>query len=306
MYYDKFILFYDFLFKFTHAQSNRKNIENQFEAITVLNLQDKYFDPNWHFHPHYQIFTVIEGAGTRFIGDNIQTFEQGDTVMIGPNLPHLWRSDKAYFDQEFPQKSHGIVVYFSESFLGNEFLENSEMQSIKRLFDHSTRGMVLTGNIQEATVVALKKIVIQKGFDRILTLLALLHQLSNSSDWQPICSSGYVNTYKITETERMQKVHEFVLKNFKEEISLSEVAEIVNMSTSAFCRYFKKRSNKTFLDFVNEIRIGNACKLLNEDQYTIGDIAFESGYNSISNFNSQFKRMMGCSPRVYVSLIGKI
>jgi AraC-like DNA-binding protein len=280
-----------------------KNIENQFEAITVLDLQDKYFDPNWHFHPHYQIFTVIEGAGTRFIGDNIQTFEQGDTVMIGPNLPHLWRSDKVYFDPEYLHKSHGIVVYFSENFLGSEFLEKSEMQNIKRLFDNSKRGMVIHQQTREITIAFLQRIALQKGFDRILTLLELLHLLSNSTEWDPICSSGYVNSYKISETERMQKVHEFVLKNFKEEISLAEVAEIVNMSISAFCRYFKKRANKTFLDFVNEIRIGNACKLLNEDKYSIAEIAFESGFNSISNFNSQFRKMMGCSPREYMKTI---
>ena len=279
-----------------------KNIENQFEAITVLDLEDKYFDPNWHFHPHYQIFTVIEGSGTRFIGDNIQTFDRGDTVMIGPNLPHLWRSDKIYFDTDIDQKSHGIVVYFSESFLGNEFLEKSEMQNIKKLFEHSKKGMALHGKMQEATVTSLRKMADQKGFDRILTLLALLHNLSNGNDWEPICSSGYENSYKITETERMQKVHEFVLKNFKAEISLTEVADIVNMSTSAFCRYFKKRSNKTFLDFVNEIRIGNACKLLSEDQQTIAEVAYECGFNSISHFNSQFKKLVGYSPGKYIKL----
>jgi AraC-like DNA-binding protein len=279
-----------------------KNIENQFEAITVLDLKDKYFDPNWHFHPHYQIFTVIDGSGTRFIGDNIQTFDRGDTVMTGPNLPHLWRSDKVYFDPEFTQKSHGIVVYFSENFLGNEFFEKSEMLNIKKLFEHSKRGMAIHGQMKEATVMALIKMTEQKGFDRILTLLTLLHDLSNGNEWERICSNSYENSYKFSETERMQKVHEFVLKNFKEEISLTEVAEIVNMSTSAFCRYFKKRSNKTFLDFVNEIRIGNACKLLPEDDCTIAGVAYECGFNSISHFNSQFKKIVGYSPGKYIKL----
>jgi len=222
--------------------------------------------------------------------------------MTGPNLPHLWRSDKVYFDPEFTQKSHGIVVYFSESFLGNEFFEKSEMQNIKKLFEHSKRGMAIHGQMQEATVKALIKMTVQKGFDRILTLLALLHDLSSGNDWERICSSSYQNSYKFSETERMQKVHEFVLKNFKEEISLTEVAEIVNMSTSAFCRYFKKRSNKTFLDFVNEIRIGNACKLLPEDNSTIADVAYECGFNSISHFNSQFKKIVGYSPGKYIKL----
>lgn len=280
-----------------------KNIENQFEAITVLELRDKYFDPNWHFHPHYQIFTVLEGTGTRFIGDNIQSFETGDTVMIGPNLPHLWRSDKTYFENDSQEFSHGIVIYFSESFLGGDFFEKSEMQLIKKLFEHSLRGMTIENESRYMTIDMLKKIVIQKGFDRILTLLELLHMLSISNEWQYICSRGYVNLYKISETERMQKVYEFVLKNYKDQISLHEVAENVNMSISAFCRYFKKRSNKTFLDFVNEVRIGNACRLLSDEKYSIAEVAFESGYNSISHFNHQFKKIMGQSPSEYLKLI---
>lgn len=280
-----------------------KNIENQFEAITVLELRDKYFDPNWHFHPHYQIFTVLEGTGTRFIGDNIQSFETGDTVMIGPNLPHLWRSDKTYFENDSQEFSHGIVIYFSENFLGGDFFEKSEMQLIKKLFEHSLRGMSIENESRYMTIDMLKKIVIQKGFDRILTLLELLHMLSISNEWQYICSRGYVNLYKISETERMQKVYEFVLKNYKDQISLHEVAENVNMSISAFCRYFKKRSNKTFLDFVNEVRIGNACRLLSDEKYSIAEVAFESGYNSISHFNHQFKKIMGQSPSEYLKLI---
>lgn len=280
-----------------------KNIENQFEAITVLELRDKYFDPNWHFHPHYQIFTVLEGTGTRFIGDNIQSFETGDTVMIGPNLPHLWRSDKTYFENDSQEFSHGIVIYFSENFLGGDFFEKSEMQLIKKLFEHSLRGMTIENESRYMTIDMLKKIVIQKGFDRILTLLELLHMLSISNEWQYICSRGYVNLYKISETERMQKVYEFVLKNYKDQISLHEVAENVNMSISAFCRYFKKRSNKTFLDFVNEVRIGNACRLLSDEKYSIAEVAFESGYNSISHFNHQFKKIMGQSPSEYLKLI---
>lgn len=215
-----------------------KNIENQFEAITVLDLRDKYFDPNWHFHPHYQIFTVLEGTGTRFIGDNIQSFEAGDTVMIGPNLPHLWRSDKTYFENDSNEFSHGIVIYFSENFLGGDFFEKSEMQLIKKLFEHSLRGMTIENKSRFKTIDMLKKIVFQKGFDRILTLLELLHMLSISNEWQYICSRGYVNLYKISETERMQKVYEFVLKNYKDQISLHEVAENVNMSISAFLQIF--------------------------------------------------------------------
>jgi AraC-like DNA-binding protein len=279
-----------------------KNIENQFEAITVVDLRDKYFDPNWHFHPHYQIFTVLEGSGTRFIGDGIQTFEPGDTVMIGPNLPHLWRSDKIYFENSHELFCHGIVVYFSEDFLGHEFWEKTEMKKLKQLFQDSLRGISLNNATKLKTIQILKELPQEKGFERILKLLELLHLLSISNDFEFICSRAYINSFKQSETERMQKVHEMVMKNFKNDIDLTTIAENVNMSVSAFCRYFKKRSNKTFMDFVNEIRIGNACKLLTENKYSISQVAYESGFNTLSNFNNQFKKITGKNPSEYLKL----
>ncbi len=279
-----------------------KSIESLNQSFLVKKLQEPFFDPNWHFHPHYQLFTVIKGTGTRFIGDDIRHFEEGDTVFLGPNMPHLWRSDRNYFEKESQLKTEGIVLYFKEDFLGNDFFEKPEMFDIKSFLKNSERGLDLTGKLGVEMVRDLNELLGLTGFEGISKLLNILHKLSVTNDYQYISSSNYTNTHKISETERMRIVHEYVLKHFKENINLSTVASLSNMTEAAFCRYFKSRTNKTFSDFVKEIRIGNACKILQDENKSISQTCYESGYNTVSNFNNQFKSLKGVSPLQYQKL----
>jgi len=276
-----------------------KNIESQVRLVTVHELKEPHFDPNWHFHPHYQLFTVLKGTGKRLIGDSIQTFEPGDTVFLGPDIPHLWRSDPAYFGADSDLSTHGVVLYFQEDFLGKDFFEKQEMLPLKQLLIDSKRGIEYKGNLRDHICQELLELRNAEGFNGILRLLALLNKLAHGESGSPIASYGYVNTYKVSETERMQKVHNYVLQHFAQEIRLGDVASLAGMSEAAFCRYFKARANKTFIDFVNEIRIGHACKLLLEDQWTIAQIAYDSGFDSLSNFNRNFKKYIGHTPREY-------
>jgi AraC-like DNA-binding protein len=279
-----------------------KSIENLNQSYLVKTLKEPFFDPNWHFHPHYQLFTVIKGTGTRFIGDDIRLFNIGDTVFLAPNMPHLWRSDREYFEKDSQLMTEGIVVYFKEDFLGSEFFEKSEMYDIKTLLKKSERGLDLTGQLKEELVNDLKNLPVDSGFQGIIKILSILDKLSKSTDYQYIASTTYSNTHKISETERMRRVHEYVLKHFKENINLSTVASLSNMTDAAFCRYFKSRTNKTFSDFVKEIRIGNACKMLQDENKSISQTCYESGYNTVSNFNNQFKSLKGVSPKQYQKL----
>jgi AraC-like DNA-binding protein len=280
-----------------------KNIENPLSSITTLDLRDPYFDPNWHFHPHYQLFTVLEGTGTRLIGDSISHFEPGDTVFLGPDLPHLWRCDKSYFDPNSQLVTHGIVLYFTEGSFGEGLLQKPESIQILHLLEKSKRGLHFKANAQKVVISTLKNIKKLKGFDVMIELLSLLNYLSKNDDYEFITNIGYLNTHKVSETERMQKVYEYVMKNYKETIKLSDVASLAAMSESAFCRYFKKRANKTFSDFVAEIRIGQACKLISSEKYNIQQVCFESGFNTLSNFNKKFKEIVGNTPSNYLKEI---
>jgi AraC-like DNA-binding protein len=282
-------------------QPLRKDLEPVAASFVAKKLVEPYFDPNWHFHPHYQLFLVEEGTGTRFIGDSIKPFGPGDLVFLGPNLPHLWRSDQEYFSRQSIQQTKGIVVYFSEDFLGTSFFKNQEMASIRQLLDHSRKGLEWTGSTRDRIEETLQQLVRQPiDFTRVLNLLTLLDELSHATDYRFLTSPNYSNTVKPNETDRMQLVHDYVLGHFPEELSLETVADLAGMTAPAFCRYFKARANKTFSEFVTEVRIGHACKLLMAGKLSITQVSYESGFRTLSNFNRQFKDITGQTPSIYV------
>ncbi|SFD90112.1 AraC family transcriptional regulator [Spirosoma endophyticum] len=282
-------------------QPLRKDLEPVAASFIVKELVEPHFDPNWHFHPHYQLFLVEEGTGTRFIGDSIKPFGPGDLVFLGPNLPHLWRSDQVYFDKSSNLTTKGIVIYFAEDFLGTDFLEKQEMTALRQLLNQARKGLEWTGYTRRRTETALKNLTQKSvGFERVIGLLNLLNDLSHATDYRHLTSPGYTNTMKPNETDRMQLVHNYVLGHFPDDLSLDTVADLAGMTPPAFCRYFKTRSNKTFSEFVSEVRIGHACKLLIGGKLNITQISFESGFRTLSNFNRQFKDITGQTPSGYV------
>ena len=277
----------------------RKSPISENKCFEIYRLREPYFDPYWHFHPEFQIFTVLEGTGTRFIGDHVAPFKAGEVVFTGPNLPHLWRSDPEYFEGNTKMITDGIVIYFHESLISEGFFQKDEAIQLRLLLQVSSRGVKLIGI--EATEIKDKMMVLldAKGFERILLLLEILNDLSKSKQHQLLSSAGYSNTLNPTGSERMSKVHAYVMKHFTDKITLEEVAEVANMTPAAFSRHFKRSANKTFSNFLSEIRIGYACKLLIEKRLNSSQACFQSGFNTLSNFNRQFKLITGMSPLKY-------
>jgi AraC-like DNA-binding protein/quercetin dioxygenase-like cupin family protein len=268
-------------------------------AFEVKFLKAPHFDPNWHFHPEYQLFIVLKGTGTRFIGDHVSPFKKGDLVFTGPDLPHLWRSDPEYFEGDEQLWTEGVVVYFHEHFLGNEFLQKKEAYRIRQLFIRAQRGIEIIGDTAEKAGNLMAELLRATDFESILTLLNLLNLLANTSAYNLLSSAGYTNSLKESDTERMNKVHAYVMKNFREKITLEEVAAIANMTATSFSRYFKTHANKTFSDFLTEIRIGYSCKLLIGKKMNISQVCYDSGFNTLSNFNRQFKMVTHYNPLEY-------
>nr|WP_255502032.1 AraC family transcriptional regulator [Algoriphagus sp. AK58] len=258
-----------------------------------------FFDVNWHFHSEYQLFVVLKGRGTRFIGDHTGAFREGDMVLTGPNLPHLWKNDKAYHDPTHGLETHGIVIYFPDNFLNESVFQLEEFEGIARMLKLSERGIEVTGN----TNIQIKKMMIEmlqlKGTESIIQLLKILDLMVDSKDCKLIADAGYINTNKESEKDRMGQVYEYVMQNFQGKVSLEEAAQISNLSVSAFSRYFKSRVNKSFSDFLTEVRIAHACKLLHESDLNISEISFESGFFTLSNFNKLFKDRMKKTPLEY-------
>ncbi|RPE12186.1 AraC family transcriptional regulator [Chitinophaga lutea] len=262
-------------------------------------LKEPHFDPNWHFHPEYQLFVVLRGTGTRFTGDHLAPFRQGDFVLTGPNLPHMWQSDPEYFEGNKDLWTEGIVVYLPEDFLGNGFLEKKEAWQMRQLLTRSSQGIEFYGNTNQQATLLMQQILLQHDFGRILSLLQLLHLLSQSTECRQLASAGYTNQLKASDTERMNSVHAFVMKNFREKITLDEVAAIANMTPTSFSRYFKTHANKNFSDFLTEIRIGYACKLLMDENIDVAQVCYDSGFYTLSNFNRAFREITGYNPLAY-------
>lgn len=268
-------------------------------AFEVKYLVAPHFDPNWHFHPEYQLFLVIKGTGTRFIGDHVSPFREGDLVFTGPNLPHLWQSDHEYFENNTELITEGIVIYFPENFLGREFLQRTEMYKIRHLLQTVERGMEIYGTLHTQVSGLMNDLLTAADFDRVMTLLKILNSIAGSSEHRFLATEGYFNSMKETESDRMSRVHSYVLKNFREKIRLEDVAAIANMSPTSFCRYFKAHGNKTFSDFLTEIRVGHSCKLLTTQKISVSQVCYDSGFGTVSNFIRQFKSITTCSPLEY-------
>ncbi|MDP4680005.1 MAG: AraC family transcriptional regulator [Cyclobacteriaceae bacterium] len=268
------------------------------KTFRIKDLNEPFFDPNWHFHNEYQLAVVMQGTGTRFVGDNISHFEAGDMVLTGSNLPHVWRNEEQYF-QNLGLMTRVIVIYFSPDFMGDTFLNKDEMIDVRELMLRANRGLLVSDKTRDIARDIMINMLGQNRFDGVISLLQILNILSTSNDLKYINKEGYLNTITDSDSERMRAVHAYVLNNFKGNILLEEAASLANLSPTSFSRYFKARANKTFSDFVAELRIGLACKLLPDYDKTIVQIAFECGYKTLSHFNRKFKELTGTSPLKY-------
>ncbi len=275
------------------------------ESFVVKDFDYPYYPTPWHFHPEYEIVLVTESTGKRFIGDSIRDFAPGDLAFIGPNLPHLYRNDPAYYAMQEPNlRARSIVVHFLELSFGQNFLSLPETKTLQNLFLKSQLGLDVTGHTRKLATEKLHALCILTGFPRWLKLLELLQLLSESAELKTISRTHVIGKNEM-ESDRMNKVFEFVMKNFDREITIAEVSNHVNLAANSFSRYFSQRTRKSFIAFVNEVRLSHATKLLQENRLSIAEICFTCGFNNLSNFNRQFKNVYQVSPLSYAKQFHK-
>lgn len=269
------------------------------KAFEIRELIAPYFDTNWHFHSEYQLFVVLKGQGTRFIGDHMQNFREGDMVLTGPDLPHLWKSDRAYHIPENRTETHGIVIYFPDNFLNESVFQLEEFEAISNMLKKSVRGIEINGVTNILIRQMMLELLDMRGIKSLIQLLKILQTIADSTDCRLIADAAYINTNKESEKDRMGQVYEYVMHNFQGKVSLEEAAQLSNLSVSAFSRFFKSRVNKSFSDFLTEVRISHACKLLHESDLNISEISYECGFFTLSNFNKLFKDRIKKTPVEY-------
>ena len=266
-------------------------------SFLYIDEECNYFDKPWHFHKEYELVYIDKTRGTRFIGDQVSFFDDGDLVLLGPNIPHLYRnSDNYYKNNKLRAKS--IFIHFTEDFLGNSFFDLPEMKQVKKLLEKSELGIEITGITND---LVKRKLIEMKGFkpvNRLMKLLEILIVLSNSKDLKPMLSKAFTaNSTK--DTDRIDQVLQFILNNYKNDIYIEEIASQLNMSIASFSRYFKHHTHKTFSNYVTEIRISHACRLMMDSHYNISEICYLSGFENQSNFYRHFKKFTGVIPKEY-------
>lgn len=262
-------------------------------TLRAFHRKDLFYSPFWHFHPEYEIVYISSGKGKRHIGNHISYYENGDLIFLGPNLPHFG------FNEELAGEHLEIVLQMKEDFLGRDFFSRPEMIQIQKLFERSRQGLSFSQQIKESVGGKLKEMLELSGFERLLALLDLLHSLSLTEDYKVLNARNFSFEVNSQDYPRIQSVYDYVASSFKDQITLDDIAKRVNMTPPAFSRYFKKLTGKTFIQFVNEYRIAHASKHLVEEDKSISEISFDSGFNNISHFNKQFKLITGVTPRMY-------
>lgn len=272
----------------------------QNEAFQIMKVNDPYFFPSWHFHPELEIMLVQEGSGIRFVGNSMERFQTGDLVLYGSNIPHLYRSDKDYYEKDTPLVSRATVVYFNENFLGDSFWQLPPIAPIKKLLALSKRGIKFNGAVKEELQAHIQRLDAQtNSIGRIIDLLSILKIMAETKEYELLLHSDFTKYVSEDECERINKVYQFIIDNYTQNPTLDEVSQIANMSSTAFCRYFKTHTNKTYTQFLNDIKIDNVCRLLLDNQLTISQICFETGFNNFTHFNDQFKKIKGITPKQY-------
>lgn len=269
-------------------------------TVRVFDKDRRNSIPVYHFHPELELIYVKGGSGKRHIGNHLSCYQNGELILMGAGLPHSGFTDR------MTRNIFEVVVQLREDFLGKEFLNVQEMEPVKQLFERAKMGISFHGQTKRVVGARMEKLDGMDGFERLLALLAILKMMADSDEYEILNAEKYSLVVRQQDNERINEVYNYVQKNFKRAIALEEIAEEVSMTVPAFCRYFKKQSGKTFTQFVNEFRIVYACKQLSQENTSITDIAFESGFNNFSHFNKLFKQRTGNNPSGYRNAIRQI
>jgi len=261
-----------------------------------------FFSTEFHFHSACQMTYIVQSEGKRIIGDSIDSFSTDELTFVGPDLPHVWHNDSS--NQDSTHVSRSMALYVEPSLLLEVLGQLFKTHKIEAFLMASKRGLLFRGETKQQLKHKLEQMVhLEYGFKKAILLLEIIELLITTEEYEYLSSPGYTHNYSSMDNEKIDRIFKFVFNNFTKEIPLDQVATLANMSKHSFCRYFKSRTQKTFVQFVNEVRISESCRLITENKLQITNIAFACGFNSLSNFNKIFKSIKGITPSKYRSHI---
>jgi AraC-like DNA-binding protein len=262
-------------------------------SFRVSLFEDKEFPAAWHFHKEYELTYIIKSTGIRYVGNNMDTFDNNDLVMVGANLPHCW---KTIGKQTEDVKC--IVIQWHEDLLNN-WLDNEEVKYIKDLLKRSQRGIKFHKPFANDIKDMLLKMVELQSFDRLILFLQVLQKLAITNEFELLAGSSFSNSLSSKESERINLIYNYLKENHLDKITLSNVAAEVSMSNDNFCRFFKKTFNTSFFSFLNEYKVSIASKMLIDTDLSVSEIGYQIGYNNLTFFHRQFRKHLEMSPSKY-------
>ncbi|CAN5836071.1 AraC family transcriptional regulator [soil metagenome] len=250
------------------------------------------FPWQYHYHPEYEIVCVLYGGGTRHVGNHFNNYEDGDLVLIGPNLPHAG----------FGLNAHGlheeIVIQIKEEVLKDSLLPRPEMAIVNTLLEKSKYGICFNGHTKQHITKNLKRLLKLPQFEKFIELLKVLHAMAISEEYELLNPTSALSNLTRKNNRRLQDILAYVEKHYNEDIDIKKAASIANLSVPSFCNYFKKLMSFTYTDFINQYRIQRACMMMQQEK-TIAQISFDCGFNNITYFNKVFKTIMHKTPTEY-------
>lgn len=270
------------------------------QSVIFYNEEKPHFTVPWHFHPEIEILYVVKSSGICYIGDGINGFTEGEISIIGENVPHWWNSDSKYLDTENKNGIKALIIQFKKEIFDANFINLYEMSAIKNLLGKSQRGIQYMGKSRKILGDQILKIFRLRGIKRITEMILLLDMMAKADEYKYHSSVGYSKIINSYDFYRFNIIHEYIIRNFTKPIKLQDIAEKANICPTAFCRYFKQHTGRTFISFLNEIRIGYACKLMVEEKLPVFMACSESGFNNLAHFNKLFKRIFILSPTEYL------
>ena len=255
----------------------------------------KRFDFHWHAHEQFELTLILQSEGKRFVGDHIGDYRPGDFVLIGPSLPHCWLSKQPSVQTD---RHVAVVAQFGRAFLGADFFSRPEMVSIRQMLDRSLTGLAFLSDRQEEVRTMMERLPEMAPTDRLLRLLNLLHRLSQSTA-ASLSSPGFLPDYRHDQQRKIDRVCSYLNENYLEPLEQSAVAGMVGMGPARFSQFFRRGTGRTFVQYVNAVRVSHACRLLIETDLSITEVCFQSGFFNVSNFNRRFKEIQAISPSAF-------
>jgi AraC-like DNA-binding protein len=264
------------------------------DCFTLFSRTKSDFDFPLHNHEEFELNFIKNAKGAkRVIGDHVEEIDELELVLVGPNLQHGWFTHKCR-SSEIKE----VTIQFHRDLFDEKFLHRNQMSFIKTMFDRSLRGILFSQETIKALMQRIMELPQKHGFDSVLELMSILHDLSISRNMKTLSDSAFNNMESFSyNSRRIEKVMKYLNNNFDKDISLTEAARIAGMTEVALSRFFKQRTGKTFVDTLNEIRLGHASRMLIETTQSIAEVAYHCGFNNISNFNRIFKKKKDCTPK---------